>query len=326
MNILLTGGAGYIGSHTAWRISKAGHTPIVLDNLSMGHRENVKWGPLVEGDMGDAAVVGKTLRDYRVDAVIHFAANAFVGESMRDPRKYFANNAAATLSLLNAMLDSGVRTIVFSSTCATYGDPETPLIAESHPQRPVNPYGESKLFVERVLRWYGEAYGLNWIALRYFNAAGAESQAGLCEQHDPETHLIPLAIQAAMGIRPHIEIFGTDYPTFDGTAIRDYIHVSDLASAHLLSLERLNAGGSSGAFNLGTGEGCSVRQVIDRVKRIAGRPFAVREGPRRPGDPPVLVADARRARSELDWTPVCSDLDSIVQTAWNSFQEMHRRS
>ena len=251
MNILLTGGAGYIGSHTAWAASRAGHFPVALDNLGMGHRHNVKWGPLIEGEVSDADLVRSTLGHHSIDAVIHFAAHAFVGESVENPRKYFANNCVATLSLLDAMLDAGVKLIVFSSTCATYGVPTQVPITEDHPQAPVNPYGESKLFVERVLRWYEEAYGLNWIALRYFNAAGAEPEAGLREEHTPETHLIPLAIQTALGLRPEIAIFGTDYPTPDGTAIRDYIHVSDLARAHLLALERLRAGGESEAFNLG---------------------------------------------------------------------------
>ena len=318
MNILLTGGAGYIGSHTAWAVALAGHRPVVLDNLSIGHRHNVKWGPLVEGDMADAELVRNTLTRNSIDAVIHFAAYALVGESVENPRKYFTNNSVATLTLLNAMLDAGVRTIVFSSTCATYGVPKRVPIAEDHPQAPVNPYGESKLFVERVLRWYGEAYGLKWIALRYFNAAGAEPEAGLCEEHNPETHLIPLVIQAALGIRPAIDIYGTDYPTPDGTAIRDYIHVSDLARAHLLALERLGAGAQSGAFNLGTGTGSSVREVVEEVRKHSRRDFPVRHAPRRPGDPPALVADATLANRVLGWTPQLSDLSVIVKTAWDS--------
>ena len=225
----------------------------------------------------------------------------------------------AALTLLNAMLDAGVRTIVFSSTAAVYGNPVRVPIPEDHPQSPVNPYGESKLFIERVLRWYGQAYGLKWTALRYFNAAGAAPEAGIREEHDPETHLIPLAIQAALGIRASIDIFGTDYPTPDGTAIRDYIHVSDLSRAHLLALERLGSGGESGAFNLGTGTGSSVREVIDEVRKHSRRDFQVREAPRRAGDPPALVADARLAQRELAWTPQLSDLPSIVKTAWDSF-------
>lgn len=318
MNILLTGGAGYIGSHTAWAASRAGHFPVALDNLGMGHRHNVKWGPLIEGEVSDADLVRSTLGHHSIDAVIHFAAHAFVGESVENPRKYFANNCVATLSLLDAMLDAGVKLIVFSSTCATYGVPTQVPITEDHPQAPVNPYGESKLFVERVLRWYEEAYGLNWIALRYFNAAGAEPEAGLREEHTPETHLIPLAIQTALGLRPEIAIFGTDYPTPDGTAIRDYIHVSDLARAHLLALERLRAGGESEAFNLGTGLGSSVREVIDQVRGQSTRDFPIRLAARRPGDPPALVADATRAERVLGWKAQVSDLATIVKTAWDS--------
>jgi UDP-glucose-4-epimerase GalE len=294
MNILLTGGAGFIGSHTAYAVAQAGHHPVVFDNLSMGHRHNVKWGPLIEGELADLALVRKTLLDHSIDAVIHFAGLIAVGESVVNPRLYFHNNCAASLTLLDAMLDAGVKTIVFSSTAAVYGDPVCVPIPEDHPLVPVNPYGETKLFIERVLRSYGEAYGLKWTALRYFNAAGATPEAGLCEQHHPETHLIPLVIQAALGVRPSIEIFGTDYPTPDGTAIRDYIHVSDLASAHLAALEHLGSGGKS------------------------GRQIPVRECPRRAGDPPSLVADSRLAQRSLAWTPRFSDLPAIVKTAWDS--------
>jgi UDP-arabinose 4-epimerase len=319
MNILLTGGAGYIGSHTAWAVAQAGHRPVVLDNLSMGHRHNVKWGPLVEGELADADLVGKTLMDHSIDAVIHFAAKIAVGESVENPRLYFTNNSVATLTLLGAMLDAGVKTIVFSSTAAVYGDPLRVPIPEDHPQVPVNAYGESKLFIERVLRCYGEAYGLKWTALRYFNAAGAAPEAGLHEEHNPETHLIPLVIHAALGLRPSIDVYGTDYPTPDGTAIRDYIHVLDLAQAHLLALERLRAGGEPGAFNLGTGTGSSVREVINEVRKHSRRDFLVREAPRRAGDPPSLVADAQLAQKALAWTPQFSDLPNIVKTAWDSF-------
>jgi UDP-glucose-4-epimerase GalE len=302
-------------------VAQAGHHPVVLDNLSAGHRHNVKWGPLVEGELADAELVKNTLTRHSIQAVIHFAASAYVGESVENPRKYFNNNAVATLSLLGSMLDVGVRTIVFSSTCATYGVPHRVPIAEDHPQAPVNPYGESKLFVERALYWYGKAYGLKWIALRYFNAAGAAPGDGLCEEHDPETHLIPLVIQAALGIRPAIDVYGSDYPTPDGTAIRDYIHVSDLASAHLLALQYLESGAESGAFNLGTGVGSSVREVIEEVQRCSGRPVPVHEAPRRPGDPPLLVADASRAKQVLGWTPQMSALPVIVKTAWDSLAQ-----
>ena len=242
MNIMLTGGAGYIGSHTAAVLSRAGHTPVVFDNLCAGHRHNVKWGPFVEADLEDTDALKTTFRKYSIEGVIHFAAHAYVGESVENPRKYFENNSVKALNLLNAMLDSDVRYIVFSSTCATYGEPRKVPIPEDHPQNPVNPYGESKLFVERALHWYGVAYGLKSVALRYFNAAGASPESGLCEEHDPETHLIPLVIQAAMGTRPSVSIYGTDYPTPDGTAIRDYIHVTDLAKAHVQSLECLASG------------------------------------------------------------------------------------
>jgi UDP-glucose-4-epimerase GalE len=318
MNIFLTGGAGYIGSHTAWAVAKAGHKPVVFDNLLTGHRHNVKWGPLVEGELADADLVARTLRDHSIDAVIHFAARIAVGESVVNPRLYYTNNVAGTLSLLGAMLDANVKTIVFSSTAAIYGDPVEVPIPEDHPHQPVNPYGESKLFVEHALRSYGEAYGLKWVALRYFNASGAVLETGLREEHDPETHLIPLIIQAALGTRPSVSIFGTDYPTPDGTAVRDYIHVADLAQAHQRALEYLGSGGKSGAFNLGTGTGWSVRQVIEEVRKVSGRDFQVREAPRRAGDPPELVADSRLAQKTLGWTPQFSDLPTIVKNAWDS--------
>jgi UDP-arabinose 4-epimerase len=316
MNILLTGGAGYIGSHTARVVSLAGHQPVVFDNLSTGYRHNVKWGPLVEGSLENAALLRAAMEQHRIDAVIHFAAFIAVGESVRDPRKYFRNNVAGTLALLDAMLDTGVRAIVFSSTAAIYGVPQKIPIPEDHPQSAVNPYGESKLFVEHVLEWYGKAYGLQWAALRYFNAAGAES--GLREEHEPETHLIPLVIEAALGKRAYVEIFGDDYPTADGTAIRDYIHVSDLARAHVLAIEYLQRGGESGAFNLGTGVGSSVREVIHEIRRCAARDFEVRQAPRRAGDPPELVASSERAQRVLQWTPQQSSLEAIVRSAWES--------
>ena len=314
--VLVTGGAGYIGSHTSKALARAGFEPVVLDNLATGHRRSVRWGPLVEGDLADVPLVRKALHDHDVAAVVHFAASAYVGDSMRDPRAYFRNNVANTLHLLDAMLDEGVRDIVFSSTCATYGPPEAVPIPEEHPQRPANPYGESKLFVERMLRWYGHAYGLRWLALRYFNAAGADAEGELGEVHDPETHLIPLAIQASLGQLPHLQIFGTDYPTPDGTAVRDYVHVADLASAHVRALEYLRAGGEPVALNLGTGQGHSVRQVIAEVEAVSGRAIPVCAGPRRPGDVAILVADAQRASRELGWLPDTSTLGAIVASAW----------
>ncbi len=303
MNILVTGGAGYIGSHTAAAIEKTGHTAIIFDNLSAGHRWAVGSKTLVEADLSDEISIQRALKQHNIEAVIHFAAHAYVGESVKDPRKYFQNNAVNTLNLLDMMLDSGVKYFVYSSTCATYGIPEKVPISEEHPQHPVNPYGESKLFIERVLHWYEKAYGLWWVALRYFNAAGASGQLGEC--HDPETHLIPLAIEAALTGIP-LSVFGTDYPTEDGTAVRDYIHVDDLASAHIAALEFLLKGGTSRAFNLGTGQGYSVREVLQMVERVSKVSVPYRAADRRPGDPPVLVADNRAA----------SPLGEIVESAW----------
>ncbi|HMF39439.1 MAG TPA: UDP-glucose 4-epimerase GalE [Polyangia bacterium] len=316
MSILIVGGAGYIGSQTAKLVAAAGLQPVVFDNLVYGHEWAVKWGPFVRGDLADRALLVDVMKRHQVEAVIHFAAYAYVGESVTNPRKYFDNNVAGSLSLLNAMLDAGVRDVVFSSTCATYGEPREVPIPEDHPQQPVNPYGESKLAVEKMLHWYSQAYDLRYAALRYFNAAGADPDAEIGEDHDPETHLIPLAIDAARGAREALEIYGTDYPTPDGTAIRDYIHVVDLAEAHLLALDRLRAGDRALRLNLGTGRGQSVRAVVDAVGRVAGRPVPFREVGRRAGDPPALVADARRAAQALGWKPRFADLDVIVEHAW----------
>jgi UDP-arabinose 4-epimerase len=316
MRILVVGGAGYIGSHTALALADAGHEPVVFDNMVMGHEWAVQWGPLIKGDLNDGDLLRHVLNEQGVDAVIHFAAYAYVGESVQNPRKYFDNNVGGTLTLLNAMLDSGVSDIIFSSTCATYGVPHNVPIDEAHPQTPINPYGETKLIIERALKWYGEAYDLNWAALRYFNAAGADPEGRIGESHDPETHLIPLVIDAALGKRGPVQIFGTDYPTPDGTAIRDYIHVLDLADAHIRALDYLRSGGANGAFNLGNGKGYSVREVVDSVQRISGQSVPFEEGPRRPGDPPELIGDATRASETLGWSPHYAELDSIVETAW----------
>jgi UDP-arabinose 4-epimerase len=316
MNVLVTGGAGYIGSHTAKVLAKSGYKPVVVDNMTFGHDWAVKWGPLEKGDLCDADFVRQVLAQHKIEAVVHFAANAFVGESMSNPRKYFKNNVVNTLNLLNAMMDASVKTIVFSSTCATYGDPIRVPIDETHPQNPVNPYGESKLFVEKMLKWYGSAYGLRWVALRYFNAAGADPEGEIGEDHTPETHLIPLVIQAALKQRPHIEVFGTDYPTPDKTAIRDYIHVTDLADAHVKAIQILQNGGKSDAINLGTGTGNSVREVIKAVEKVSGRPVKVVDSPRRAGDPPALVADAKKAASVLKWKPQYANIETIVEHAW----------
>jgi UDP-arabinose 4-epimerase len=316
-NILVTGGAGYIGSHAAKVLAKQGFQPIVLDNLSMGHRWAVRYGPLVVGDLGDADLIRRVLVDYRIDAVIHFAAHAYVGESMVAPERYFRNNVANTLNLVDAMLSCKVRHIVFSSTCATYGVPESTPISESHPQVPVNPYGESKLFIEKVLRWNGQAHPLTSVALRYFNAAGADPEGELGEDHTPETHLIPLVIEAALGQRQSVDIYGTEYPTPDGTAVRDYIHVMDLAQAHVLALRYLLNGGESTAINLGTERGHSVREVIASVARVADSPIKVVERDFRPGDPAALVAHAGRAAEILGWRPHYTTLDPIIRTAYS---------
>src|SRR5829696_2696170 len=317
MRVLVTGGAGFIGSHTAKALAHAGWEPVVLDDLRMGHRGAVRWGPFVYGNVGNRDLLRQVIREHRIDGVIHFAACAYVGESVSEPRRYFQNNVTNTLALLDAMMDVGVERIVFSSTCATYGLPNSLPITEDHPQRPVNPYGESKLFIERVLQAYGHAYGLHWINLRYFNAAGADPDGELGEDHDPETHLIPLVIAAALGQRPCIDVFGTDYPTPDGTAIRDFVHVTDLADAHVRALRHLRDGDDSIALNLGTGAGHSVREVIATVEHVGRRSVPVREVARRPGDPPALVADARRAQTVLGWHPRYAGLDVIIRTAWD---------
>lgn len=320
MSILIVGGAGYIGSHTAKLIAQAGEQPVVFDNLVYGHRQAVKWGPFIEGDLADQALIDRVLREHAVTAVIHFAAYTYVGESVTNPRKYFRNNVVNALNLLDAMVDRGVRDIVFSSTAATYGDPIEDPISERHPQLPINPYGESKLTVEKILKWYAGAYGLRYAALRYFNAAGADPDGEIGEDHTPESHLIPLAIEAAMGRRPMLELYGTDYPTPDGTAVRDYIHVTDLAEAHRLALAVLRAGTPALHLNLGTGRGHSVREVIAAVGRAAGRPVPFREVARRAGDPPSLVADPRQAKELLRWTPRYPDIDTIAAHAvrWHS--------
>ena len=314
-SILVTGGAGYVGSHACKALASAGYRPVVYDNLSRGHREAVRWGPLVEGDLHDLARLGEALRAHQVSAVMHFAAFAYVGESVTDPELYYRNNLGGTLALLGAMRAAGVQRIVFSSTCAVYGVPEMLPIRETTAKGPLNPYGDTKLAIERALNWYAAAYGMRYMALRYFNAAGADPDGEIGEDHQPETHLIPLVLRAALGRSGPIEIYGTDYPTPDGTAIRDYIHVSDLADAHLHALAHLAAGGDSAALNLGTGSGSSVREVIAAVERIGGRKVPHREAARRPGDPPELVADPALALARLGWQPRHSDLDTIIGTA-----------
>ena len=316
MSILIVGGAGYIGSHTAKLVAAAGRKPVIFDNLSSGHRWALQWGVFEEGDLADRDAIDRVIDRHAVEAVIDFAAHIEVGESVRNPRKYFRNNFVNTSNLLDAMVDRGVKDIVFSSTAAVYGDPVQIPIPEDHRLLPLSPYGESKLFVERALRWYGDAYGLRWAVLRYFNAAGADPEGGIGEDHAPESHLIPLAIKAALGQRGELQVFGTDYPTPDGTAVRDYIHVVDLSNAHLLALAHLGAGRGSFAANVGTGRGHSVREVIAAVEKVSGRTVPRREVGRRPGDAPALVADATRAANLLGFRPRYSDLTTIVEHAW----------
>jgi UDP-glucose-4-epimerase GalE len=296
-------------------VAKSGETPVVFDNLVYGHKWAVKWGPFIEGDLADQALIAQVIQEHRVTSVIHFAAYAYVGESVGNPRKYFRNNVVNTLNLLDTMVDNGVRNIVFSSTCATYGEPTHVPIAEDHVQKPVNPYGESKLMVEKILEWYQGAYDLHYAALRYFNAAGADPEGEIGEDHDPETHLIPLAIEAALGRGRELQIFGTDYPTPDGTAVRDYIHVVDLAEAHLLALESLTRGTPAIKVNLGTGQGHSVREVLETVEKVTGHKVPAREVGRRAGDPPELVADPRRAAELLKWKPKYASLETIIEHA-----------
>ena len=316
-NILVTGGAGYIGSHTAKTLAAAGYTPVVLDDLSTGNSWAVQWGPLIKGNIGDDSLVRRTIERYEIRAAIHLAASAYVGESMNNPRKYFHNNVRNSLSLLDSLLACGVDRLIFSSTCAVYGVPQTEALDEEHPQAPVNPYGESKLFIEKACQWYEAAHDFRYVSLRYFNAAGADPSGVIGESHNPETHLIPLAIGTALGSYPELRVYGTDFPTADGTAVRDYVHVSDVAAAHVSALQYLEAGGASERINLGCGNGVSVREVIQTVERLSGAPIATREEERRPGDPPALIASAKRAEKVLGWKPSFTDIESIISTAWN---------
>jgi len=317
--VLVVGGAGYIGSQTCKELEKAGYDPVTLDNLSTGHRPSVKWGQFIEGDMADAELLDKLFRGSIFKGVMHFAAHSQVGESVEDPAKYYRNNVASTLTLLEAMVRHKVPNIIFSSTAAVYGIPESTPITEDHPTDPINPYGRSKLMVENIIKDFEKAYGLKFSILRYFNAAGADPDGELWERHDPETHLIPLILQAAHGKRDSIKIYGTDYPTPDGTCIRDYIHVTDLAQAHLKALARLMGGSDSLTCNLGTGMGHSVREVIEIVRKVTGKEFKIEETPRRPGDPPNLIAYSERASDELDWKPNLSAIDEIARTAASDF-------
>jgi len=317
LNVLVIGGAGYIGSHAARALRRAGHTVIIFDNLSAGYKSLVRGFELVKGDVLDRSALAPVLS--RVDAIMHFAAFAYVGESVINPQKYFHNNVEGGLSLLNAAVEAGVKKIIFSSTCAVYGVPAKVPIAEDIPRQPVNPYGVSKLFFEQALEAYDRAYGFRYASLRYFNAAGADESGEIGELHDPESHLIPLALRAAAGQGPELQVFGSDYPTPDGTCIRDYIHVSDLADVHVKALDHLAADKPSFAANVGTGHGHSVQEVITMIKEITGKPVPHRMGPRRPGDPPALVADPRKAQELLQWKASRS-LRDIIATAWKFMQ------
>lgn len=316
-DILLTGGAGYIGSHNVAYLRKQGRNVVVIDDLSGGYSDAVPDGCLVEGNIGDGRLLDAVFERYDISAVINFASFIEVGASVKDPSSYYRNNVGNTLVLLDAMLRHGVKRFVFSSTAAIFGNPEYTPIDEDHPKVPINPYGRSKWLVEQLLHDYASAYGLQSVCLRYFNAAGADPDGQLGERHEPETHLLPLVLQAASGRRESITVFGDDYPTEDGTCVRDYIHVEDLAQAHWLALRYMERKGRSAAFNLGNGNGYSIRQVIETVREVTGRDFRVEDGARRPGDPAVLVADSRRAMSELGWRPQYSDLADIVRHAWN---------
>ena len=320
--ILVTGGAGYIGSVTAELLRARGHGVVILDDLARGHRAAVPPDvPFYEGSIGDRDLVSRITQEHDIDACIHFAALAYVGESVAEPARYFNNNVKQGIALLDALIKAGVRRLVFSSTCATYGEPEQVPISEDHPQRPTSPYGWSKLMMERILESYDRAYGLRFVALRYFNAAGATAQSG--ELHEPETHLIPNVLRAALGEISAVSVFGNDYPTPDGTPIRDYIHVADLGVAHILALEHLSAGGESVCINLGNGQGYSVMEVIAAARQVTGRSIKIEVEPRRAGDPSRLIADATKARTLLGWHPEHPDLASIIRTDWEWRTKVH---
>lgn len=323
--ILVTGGAGYIGSHTCKLLHAKGYVPIVLDNLVYGHRSFVKWGPFYEGDIGDNLLLDTIFQQHSPEAVIHFAAYAYVGESVAKPLKYYQNNVAGTLGLLYGMHRNRCDKIVFSSSCATYGLPESLPINEEQKQVPINPYGRSKLMVEQILADSDQAYGIKSVSLRYFNAAGADAEGELGEDHAPETHLIPLALYSILGRIDRLEVYGSDYPTPDGTAMRDYIHVHDLAAAHVRSIEYLAAENTSQCINLGTGRGLSVQEIIDLAEKVTGQGVPVLHADRRLGDPPLLVADAAKARNILGWRPVASDPENIIGSAWNWHRSRHAK-
>ncbi|MFC7393945.1 UDP-glucose 4-epimerase GalE [Scopulibacillus cellulosilyticus] len=320
MTVLVTGGAGYIGSHTVLYLKEKGLDVVVLDSLQKGHRPAVLDTPLYVGHLTDESILDDVFQKHDIDAVIHFAADSLVGESVEDPLKYYDNNVNGTLQLLKKMVEHGVKKIVFSSTAATYGEPESIPIQESDPTFPTNPYGETKLAIEKMLKWADQAYGLKSVCLRYFNAAGADPEGRIGEDHHPETHLIPIVLQAALGQRDHVAIFGEDYPTDDGSCVRDYIHVIDLAQAHYLALIKLDKTNESGIYNLGNGQGFSVKQVIETCRRVTGKEIKAISSPRRPGDPAVLIASSQKAEKELGWVPQYASLDTIVEHAWQWHQ------
>jgi UDP-glucose 4-epimerase len=324
--ILIVGGAGYIGSHVNKLLHENGEKTLVLDNLSYGHKDFVKWGEFVKGDLSDIDLLTNIFEKYNIDAVMHFAAFTYVGESVEDPQKYYVNNLKNTLNLLGVMKNFKVNKFIFSSTCAVYGEPQKLPLSEDHPLNPVNPYGNSKLMVEKILEDYSKAYDLNYVSLRYFNAAGADPEAEIGELHNPETHLIPLILDAASGKRESVSIYGTDYSTPDGTCIRDYIHVLDLAQAHYKSLKYLNNKNNSQVFNLGNGNGFSVKEVIKTCQKVTGNEIKVIEDEPRAGDPPILVGSSIKAREILGWDPQWNDLKDIISTAWKWHQKLYRNN
>jgi UDP-glucose 4-epimerase len=315
-NILVTGGAGYVGSYVCKTLSKKGYQPIVLDSFVCGHHEAVKWGPFIEGEISDRALLEDVFSTHDIHAVMHFGGFCYVGDSVQNPRDYYRNNVTATLALLEAMIDSEISSFIFSSSCTVYGEPEEFPIKETHPTNPISPYGRCKLMVEQILNDFSHAYGLKYISLRYFNAAGGDPDGELGEDHRPETHLIPLVLQTALGQRKEIEIYGDNYPTKDGTCVRDYIHIDDLAQAHVLGLERMLKGQSGGIYNLGNEIGHSVKEVIQMAGEVTGREIPCRVTDRRPGDPPVLIGSSRKAMAELKWAPRFGNLRTIIETAW----------
>ncbi len=316
INVLVTGGAGYIGSHTVRVLQQAGYGVVILDNFSRGHRQAVEGYTVIEGDTAERNKLAALFREFQISAVIHFAAHSLVGESVEKPDLYYHNNVLGGLNLLEAVMDAGVKDFVFSSSAAVYGEPEETPVGEEHPLKPYNPYGETKVVIERALYYFKQVFGLNSVSLRYFNAAGAALSGGIGEDHDPETHLVPIVLQSVLGQREKVTVFGNDYPTADGTAVRDYIHVDDLAEAHLLALETLLQGRQSQVYNLGNGKGFSVLEVIKAVEKVTGKAVPYEFGPRRSGDPAVLVAGAKKAERDLGWRPKTTALEKIVESAW----------